>query len=103
MSDTTLKLRGEKPILFSTDMVRAILDGRKTQTRRVMKPQPTTHEADGKQMFRWENRLGSVSVQTEDLNELAVVPNECPYGKSGDVIWVRETFCKHPRYNTLGL
>jgi hypothetical protein len=53
----------EHPILFSGEMVRAILDGRKTQTRRVVKKE-------------WE--------KIED----------CPYGKIGDRLWVRENFIK---------
>jgi hypothetical protein len=56
----------ERPILFSGEMVRAILDGRKTQTRRVVKPKPDDSGL-------WNN-------------------DKCPYGKPGDRLWVRETF-----------
>ena len=63
----------ERPILFSGAMVRAILDGRKCQTRRVVKPQPPFESAN------------------EDYATLAL-KNECPYGVSGDRLWVRETF-----------
>jgi len=55
----------ERPILFSGPMVRAILEGRKTQTRRIVKPQP---------------------VETE-WRRIA-----CPYGQPGDRLWVKETF-----------
>jgi hypothetical protein len=66
-----------KPILFSTAMVQAILGGRKTQTRRVVK----TIDARG---FRtsyapFEDFYGRVF--------------KCPYGQPGDVLWVRETWC----------
>jgi len=68
----------ERPILFSSDMVRAILDGRKTQTRRVIKPQPTLGHT-------WRDWI--VDPETMDLPTAY-----CPYGQSGDRLWVRETF-----------
>lgn len=72
-----------KPILFSTPMVQAILEGRKTQTRRVVKPQP---DEDGLAKFilsqRWEDTSGKVYP--------------CPYGQPGDVLWVRENYLKPP-------
>lgn len=67
----------ERPILFSAPMVRAIFDGTKTQTRRIVKGTPLLaisafsheHVADPKHGF-------------------------CPYGQPGDRLWVRETFAK---------
>ena len=71
----------EHPILFSGPMVRAILDGRKTQTRRVINPQPkVVHDfyPDGtlltERLFRNGGRI------------------RCPYGVRGDRLWVRETW-----------
>lgn len=82
----------ERPILFSTPMVQAILAGRKTQTRRVVKQaqgwdpiwKPTlineTH-LDG--IPRYEMRTGA---------QYSLPFFKCPYGKVGDVLWVRETW-----------
>jgi len=78
----------EKPILFSGQMVRAILDGRKTQTRRIVKPQPASNgkgdrgaEHIGGTWFRvWSQPLGN----STDIH--------CPYGVLGDRLWVKETF-----------
>ncbi len=66
----------ERPILFSRPMVRAILDGRKTQTRRVVKPQP-----DG-----FHHSTGEPSVFVGAFAK----PIACPYGVPGDRLWVRE-------------
>ncbi len=71
----------EKPILFSTPMVRAILDGRKTQTRRIVKKQP--HGA-GEWIMQGINWL------FPNINPY--INLKCPYGESGDVLWVRETW-----------
>lgn len=106
-----------KPILFSTPMVQAILEGRKTQTRRVIKPQPDFDSAwknlstiGGKvaKNFLKEDRPGleipniSVSssllgVRGEDgLGTGICQPNiVVPYHK-GDILWVRETFADVP-------
>jgi hypothetical protein len=75
-----------KPIIMSTDMVKAILDGRKTQTRRVIKPQP-----EGKYGTIFKN--GEVEFRV-DVGEIPKVLNhyKCPYGSIGDKLWVRETF-----------
>jgi len=68
------------PILFSTEMVQAILDGRKTQTRRVVKSNGVIHTAR-KIVFEDENWQGESGRKIK-----------CPYGQPGDVLWVRETF-----------
>lgn len=75
----------ERPILFSGPMVRAILDGKKTQTRRVIKPQPTSALPDmrGTLMHHVRRSLWRSGKPTVDL---------CRYGRPGEVLWVRETF-----------
>jgi len=70
----------ERPILFSAPMVRAILDGRKTQTRRVVKPQPRPDRPP---------RI-AVGVRGWDGNQFTTVRS--PYGLAGDRLWVRETW-----------
>lgn len=81
-----------RPILFSTEMVRAILDGRKTQTRRIVKPQP---DDDG----LWNDTDFPRSLQSELKGWNGVVEKtgeskefRCIYGKVDDILWVRETF-----------
>lgn len=69
----------ERPILFSGPMVRAILDGRKTQTRRAVKTPIWTGRDDPNPAA--PNRYGDVAT---------IKP--CPYGQPGDRLWVRETF-----------
>ena len=88
-----------KPILFNTEMVRAILDGRKTCTRRVIKPQP-----DEKHTYP----LGFVTDSTEkkEVGCFGFAANEygvsIPYVKPpyryapGDILYVRETFAWCP-------
>lgn len=74
----------ERPILFSAPMIRAILEGRKTQTRRVVKPQPTGRVATLK--------AGDGTTFLHDWNGESGKPLHCPYGASGDRLWVRENF-----------
>lgn len=72
----------ERPILFSGEMVRAIIAGRKTQTRRIVKPQPDCR-VDGE--LYW-------NVGGHRLRPTATNPIRCPYGQPGDRLWVRETW-----------
>ncbi len=94
---TTASIAKERGILFSGDMVRAILDGRKTQTRRVVKPQPVwkdkepgTLESPG---WYYLNKKTKLSNFTDglDFGEALLGLVACPYGKPGDPLWVRET------------
>jgi len=78
----------QRPILFNAEMVNAILEGRKTQTRRVMNNQPCSLlgetisvQSDGVN-FRWHG----------DLNDDTSGWFSCPQGQVGDQLWVRETF-----------
>lgn len=75
----------ERPILFSAPMVRAILEGRKTQTRRIVKPQPDEFmkALDGGK-WMW--------VHDSDERYLNFDTGFCPYGQPGDRLWVRETW-----------
>lgn len=78
----------ERGIIFNSEMVRAILDGRKKQTRRVMNNQPCTLPEE------------TISVQQDDFNFrwAGDLHNDtsgwftCPLGKVGDRLWVRETW-----------
>lgn len=87
----------ERPILFSAPMVRAIIDGSKTQTRRVVKPQPIY---DGKFAGGWKV-VGKHGHEAATCGPL--VSELCPYGHPGDRLWVRENFCpiypQDPHYN----
>ncbi|WLH85992.1 hypothetical protein [Pseudomonas sp. FP2338] len=89
----------ERPILFLAPMVRAILEGRKTVTRRAVKTQPRSKADIG------SYGLGQPFIRNPDVTK----PNpECPYGRPGDRLWVRETWQDvHPvqvidRYSQLG-
>lgn len=82
----------ERPILFSAPMVRALLDGSKTQTRRVVKdlpPWPITeicHDAGG--TGKWMPNGPSPSGRGMAAGHW----RSCPYGQSGDCLWVKEAF-----------
>ena len=86
----------EIPILFSTAMVQAILEGRKSQTRRLVKwPKvPTWHDedyapntverrGDGPWWPSFNHRCGAKDISG---------PLKCPYGNPGNILWVRETW-----------
>src|SRR5688572_10709918 len=88
----------ERPILFSAPMVRALLDGSKTQTRRIVKrPKfvPINYILNPSMLIDkftmwWQGEHGGVGWS-----------QECPYGKPGERLWVRETFCDiEPRYGS---
>ena len=72
----------EKPILFSGPMVRAILGGRKTQTRRIVKPQPRIVHGI----------CNDSSIETNLLFRGKEQRIKCPYGQPGAGLWVKETF-----------
>ena len=93
---TTVK---ERPILFSGPMVRAILSGAKTQTRRAVKADRYRHQpqcqgpanpSSGNLVYRLDDKWGPSAWDDSDfvLDPIAV----CPYGQPGDRLWVRETF-----------
>lgn len=77
----------ERGMIFNGEMVRAILDGRKTQTRRIMKNQPAGDYPETPALirnvgtgFQWHGLYGESSIFN------------CPLGSIGERIWVRETY-----------
>lgn len=95
----------ERPILFSAPMVRAILEGQKTVTRRPVKA--TKAHADGFMMLDhgngwWPyNAFGDFTSDHEGME----YPIACPYGKPGDRLWVRESLgydCEYGHYFAAG-
>ncbi|ENW5155728.1 hypothetical protein ACFLPY_001774 [Salmonella enterica] len=83
----------EHGMIFNAEMVRAILEGRKTQTRRPFnwKRQPAMEMA--------ERDDGSLWPWAEDCERGGDIWFACPYGEVGDRIWVRETFSAVPDYD----
>jgi len=78
----------EHPILFSGPMVRAILAGNKTQTRRVVKPQPPIQC----KFPQIKNDIVTWSVDSPGNFPMWDKHSKCPYGQPGDRLWVRESF-----------
>ncbi|MBH3202605.1 hypothetical protein I5N04_01895 [Serratia marcescens] len=85
----------ERPVIFNSEMVRAILNGRKTQTRRVMKPQPEPCYRGG---HWWPSNAFKTMLHIEEQMQngqggwKGLAGDACPFGQVGDQLWVRETF-----------
>lgn len=100
----------ERAIIFSGPMVTAILDGTKTQTRRLMKPQPIlsqSHVSWGSVSDPWHRNAFSdtplkglgrsgkrktIWYSEDNCGNLIGEYRPCPYGAPGDRLWVRETY-----------
>jgi hypothetical protein len=93
----------EKPILFHEEMVRAILAGQKTQTRRIVKPQPVRTLPNTKPLpgsseieihrgmgWRWSPRKNWSAYSADKGGNFAgALVHHCPYGRVGDRLWVK--------------
>ncbi|MDS0779970.1 hypothetical protein OSC13_18835 [Serratia marcescens] len=85
----------ERPVIFNGEMVRTILDGRKTQTRRVMKPQPEPCYRGG---HWWPSNAFKTMLHIEEQMQngqggwKGLAGYACPFGRVCDRLWVRETF-----------
>ncbi|EOL8946341.1 hypothetical protein ACM91X_003541 [Cronobacter dublinensis] len=85
----------ERPLIFNAEMVRAILDGRKTQTRRIMKPQPEDCPRGGHWWPSDKHRTMlhvEEALQNSEVIWAGIVGDACPFGDVGDRLWVRETW-----------
>jgi hypothetical protein len=97
VSDAAPRERGQRelPILFSGPMVRAILSDTKTQTRRVMKPQPHDDFSPVAVEFYHPTRISN-GEEVPGPQRFGAYDDECgfvcPYGGPGDRLWVRETW-----------
>ena len=92
----------EHPILFSGEMVQAILEGRKTQTRRVIRtvpndfvPNPHNPYDDGVWHFDHPD------IMNAEQDERVTIPIRCPYGVPGDLLWVREAWATPGNYDSI--
>nr|WP_216662762.1 hypothetical protein [Klebsiella aerogenes] len=90
-------------MIFNGEMVRAILDGRKTQTRRIMKVQPEPSKSRPRDFWFSSKKLESM-VHISDFApgnspiadyHLFIQEHCCPFGAVGDRIWVRETWARY--------
>jgi hypothetical protein len=92
----------ELPVIFSAPMIKAILAGTKTQTRRAIKPQPTLEaksagvihsSSDSNGLWAW--------LDSADLTEAGFTKDKafrCRYGAPGDTLWCRETWRPAPEF-----
>ena len=82
-----MSTQNERPVIFNSEIVKAILDGRKTQTRRIAKlPE------------EWHRGYGAFEVNPNGAEEFVIHGDcgtetmYCPYGRVGDTLWVREAW-----------
>lgn len=98
----------ERGMIFNAEMVRAILDGRKTQTRRIIKNQPFDRS-----QYRHDHQIEIISGRAENGDEVdglyaytkstgGTWSAKCPFGQPGDRLWVRETSGLQVRRDALG-
>ncbi|MDG9784684.1 hypothetical protein [Pseudomonas otitidis] len=94
----------ERPILFAGPMVRAILSGEKTVTRRVMKPQPTPSNMGG---HSWPCPIHQTMLHVEQELQngegiwAGLADSACPHGTPGDRLWVRETWATDAQVDSI--
>jgi hypothetical protein len=81
----------ETGLMFKAPLVQALLDGRKTQTRRIAKP---VRHPDLGNVYS----PGALVLEHEPQH---VINRACPYGQPGDRIYVRETFSQHPEWGQI--
>uniref|UniRef100_A0A6M3LT89 ASCH domain-containing protein n=1 Tax=viral metagenome TaxID=1070528 RepID=A0A6M3LT89_9ZZZZ len=84
----------KRPILFNSKMVSAILEGHKTQTRRVIKPQPDFSGVIYPSLLKWRrfrSKWGAFP-QNASKGSIPIFAYNCPFGKVGDKLYVREKF-----------
>lgn len=85
----------ERPILFNDAMVRAILRGQKTQTRRPVMPQPVIHPDAPKPFGEWTHKGQKIQWGPGAFPTLHFA-RHCPFGQPDDLLWVREAFAQLP-------
>lgn len=92
-------MKQQRPILFKSEMVQAILAGRKTQTRRALKIQPSWVESNNPLVssgWQYEGKKGLPKLSSwptkEDFATALLECEKCPYGQVGDQLWVKETW-----------
>lgn len=85
----------ERPIIFTEDNPRKILEGRKTETRRIMKPQPVY---DPEFLGGWVLKTTRADTSIQSFNE-GMYPETCPFGRVGERLWVRESFAIGQKLN----
>lgn len=81
----------ERPIIFNADMVRAVLDGRKTQTRRMLTP----HHLKMIDAAASAGECHPLESGRQHANSQSYYREWCPFGVVGDRLWVRESFYEH--------
>ena len=94
-------LANAKPILFNTEMVRAILEGRKTVSRRVIKPQPPKNAHS---VLDWDDEYQTVDFLCSEIRHDGVskfaYTSKAPFWP-GDTLYVKETFCAYEKQDII--
>lgn len=96
-----------RPIIFSGPMVRALLEGRKTQTRRIVRPQPPYDSGPiecGPYHPTLIDRYGEAYPGDEVFGAFSddgTWAKRCPYGEHGDLLWVRESIVHDDEFGTI--